>query len=185
MAFSLGPISRAMLLLLLPGCYLFNVITPEEVEYCSSGVTEEAKPNARSVALGTGDGGGFKAYQNGDKVDMVTGGQGLSMITPTIQVEGKDSDSDSPCLLVQLTIEGENEGSGGFGGALGSGGVGGSGGSGEPSTTKVGIQFVKKDGNLYTKGVLYQPLGSGQNKLILSVTGGDFNGTNTVTINAQ
>lgn len=201
---SSGPLARVTVLLsLLAGtssCYLFNPNTdpPSEVEHCHAGVSGGEKPKTRAVALGEGRGSAFERYQEGSSATFVTGGQGLTMVTPVVRVAAESGDPSETCFLVGIISEfagsGGGSGGGGAGGSGGSGGATGSGaggsgasGSGEGgSTDPLFVTYgakMKLDGDyFYTDGVIYNPVDWDRVKLTLTVTGEDFEGTSAVTV---
>lgn len=178
----LAPLLLPALLAALPGCFLFDSGDPQPVESCGPGSSNPTEK--RAVALGEGQGKDFKAYVDGGTVPLVSGSQGFEMITPVVRVEGKPDDPSEACLLVEITTEyTDGPGSGGAGGALGGGGQGGSSGG---DVLRQGAKFVLKDGDLFTDGVLYNPLfGSTDLTLTVTVTGEDFDGTSTVAVHGE
>ena len=105
------------------------------------------------------------------------------------------SDPDEACLLVTIHTDYPPPGAGGGGaGGTGGGGAGVAGTAGaagfqdeehQSSVVTQGVKMVRKDGYLYTDGVIYNPVGDGTVKLTLTVKGADFEGTKAVTIHAQ
>jgi hypothetical protein len=63
----------------------------------SSGVVE-----AREVALGLGGSAAFRAFQDGEEAEIVSGFQGGYMITPTIRVEAIGDSRGEACLQLRL-----------------------------------------------------------------------------------
>lgn len=201
-------LSLVGILSLLPSCYLFspNTDPPAQVEQCGPSGTAGDKSKTREVALGDGVGSGFVPYKDGATVTLVTGGQGLSMVTPVVRVKAESGDVSGTCLFISILSENAAAptGGGGAGGAGGTGPVGGAGGatgsssgsgasSGgecfdgdcEPLTITQGAT-MKLDGDyLYTDGVLYNPVSWESVRLSLTVKGVDFAGTSTVEIHPQ
>jgi len=174
-----------------PSCYLFNPNKdpPAEVEHCHLEGIDGTTSEVRGVALGEGRGSGFVPYEDGGTATYVTGGQGLTMITPVVRVEAKSGDPSETCLLVRVLSEnaggaGGNAGGsgGGAGGSGGTSGSGASGGSSEGFQLTLGAKMKLEDGYLYTDGVLYNPVEWDRVRLTLTVTGPDFEGTSTVTV---
>lgn len=179
----LAPLLLPALLAALPGCFLFDSGGPQQVEGCAPGTGDPSEK--RAVALGEGRGKDFEPYADGGAVPLVSGSQGFDMITPSVRVEGKPGDPSEACLLVEITtVYNDAPGSGGAGGAPGGGGQGGS--FSEDDTLRQGAKFVLVDGDLFTDGVLYNPLfGSTDLTLTVTVTGEDFDGTSTVAVHGE
>lgn len=58
---------------------------------------------SRDLDIGDSDGrSGFRAWQDGEAVDIIVGFQGSEMITPHLRVAGVDAETDRPCWNVEL-----------------------------------------------------------------------------------
>jgi hypothetical protein len=194
----LSSLALGALLVTLPGCFLFNPDNspPDQVATCQGPSLGNPPPSAmRKVAVGDGTGSDFHAYQEGDTVHLVTGGQGLTMMTPVVRVEAAPGDPSEMCLFVHLTtdyVKKQMTGSGGGAGAGGGGGAAGGGGVYMEQPDKDAIEqfakFVSKDGAFLTDGPLYNPLNGTRRldlydmKLTLEVRGESFVGAQTVTV---
>jgi hypothetical protein len=178
-----SPFVLAALLATLPGCFLFNPDTspPAEVEHCNpSGIGDGAK-GTRNVSLGDGQGAAFVPYRDSGQAKTVTGGQGLTMVTPVVRVAAASADPAEMCLMVRILSE---YGAGGAGGGNGAGGSGG--GSYDPqyesSTVLLGAKFARNGDYLFTSGPIYNPVDNFPVTLTATVTGTDFEATETVTV---
>ncbi|MEZ4308643.1 MAG: hypothetical protein R3F14_11415 [Polyangiaceae bacterium] len=111
------------------------------------------------VALGAGPAEDFKPYSDGEVLPKITGGQGLSMITPLVRVEPAAGDLSEICLRVRI-----EEVQDGF-------------------SAQWNVLFVPVGGALFSDGALYYPTPTtGPVDLLLTVEGDGLSGTADISV---
>jgi hypothetical protein len=98
-----APVALSLLLLGCPQSETDGGDPPPEAEYCSA---PEGTPTAtRDLEVGAPNGDDLVAWQDGDEVEMVSGGQGGTMIVPSLRVPVGAGDGDEACWVVMLDNE--------------------------------------------------------------------------------
>lgn len=131
---------------------------PAQASFCGA-VTGAEPTETRKVELGHGPASDFEPYSHGEEINVVTGGQGATMITPFVRVEKKAADGPEACFRVRLA-EGDLE-----------------------FSSEWNIQFQEEGGSLVSDGALYFITYSTEDvELILTVEGDGFSATSSVNV---
>lgn len=77
---------------------------PQEAEYCSAEQPGDTSMlPSRSVEVGLMQANDmFRPYEDGELLEVVSGFQGATMITPYVELPAQDADSDGPCWWLQI-----------------------------------------------------------------------------------
>lgn len=75
---------------------------PEDAERCVAEEGSAGAVEARAVALGVGGSAAFRAFQDGEETELISGFQGGYMITPAVRVEAAGDSRAEACFRVRL-----------------------------------------------------------------------------------
>jgi hypothetical protein len=149
---------------------------PQQAESCFADLGNDfsASRKVDVGAFGAGQDAAFAPYEEGGKVTMIKGNQGLHMITPVVRVTAAPEDGARACLQVRLV----NDYQGGI--------------KNDPAATdalQANVLFERSGDSMITAGTLYDAFSFTQAelegvelKLTATVKGKGFQGDSTVKV---
>jgi hypothetical protein len=158
------------LLSVLPGCGPSDPghTVPDQAPDCPTQFGEDTLEK-RKVDIGDAASGDLVPYQDGEQVPLVRGGQGLSMITPWVQIAAAADDGEEVCCVVRL----DND-------------------PGLIESNQFNVQFARRGAAFLSDGAIYHPFGPDHDVLVgetVKVTAkvrcDGFEGERTVTVSLK
>jgi hypothetical protein len=140
-----------------------------EAEFCVADDEDLPPTSTREVSVGLGDGEVFAAFEPGQEISLVQGGQGGYMIVPSVRVPVAEGDGEQACWNVRIDNEISSEGT-------------------EVPDLLSRVEFDRRGDHLQVDG-LYDLLGYNSDALegqtltmTVTVTGRDFEGVTSVEL---
>jgi hypothetical protein len=76
----------------------------EQAESCTASSDPAEQLEQRTLEIGVGGPEAFAPLSDGSSMDVVTGGQGSEMVTPSLRIAAADGDADAD-LCIQVDLE--------------------------------------------------------------------------------